>query len=160
MDERRLAELLRLKRAREQRAAARAVQAQGRAAEAETARQVATQIEAQHATERPAREAAAYGRLLVAPLPVHAVQSEAALLSGLAAYAGVLRAQTNVAASQAADCAQAARETRTAHTAAARSTEAALAIARAAAASIAAQDERHAELEDEDLGPALQARGR
>ena len=86
--------LLRIKRAREQRAAASAARARAAEHRAETARRAAAQAVADDATRRPLLEAEIYARLTGNKVPSTKLQAAAARLTGMTAYAAVLRQQS------------------------------------------------------------------
>ena len=160
MDTNDLSELLRVKRAREKRAAARASQAEAVHATAQEHQAEADRLQAQHNSERPHKEAQVYGRLLAGPLPAREVQAETALLSGLVAVSGLLAARLGSATEETEKCAARAPRAPRAQAHAMRGTEAALAMSTALSGQTAAQADRAGELEQEDLGPALLARYR
>ena len=142
--------LLRIKHARAQRAATRLAQAREAARKAEAERLSAHRNAADHAAMRPAREQEVYAKFLAAPVRAVAMQADAALLSGLAAYEAVLNAQADDAAKAKSAADRQADTAARSRAAAQRATEAARALSESRARTLAASDERSAELEQEE----------
>jgi hypothetical protein len=145
-----LAALLRIKRARAQRAAARLALAHDAARRAEQARHQAQSVALAHDAARPAREAQIYGKLLAAPVTAAAMRAETALLSGLAAFSAVLRDQAAAATQEKAVADDHARRAARDNGAAQRATEATKALQDRHARLNAVAEDRHAEWEQEE----------
>lgn len=85
-----LAELLRLKRAREARAGATLAKARAAEQKAQEALRRAAEATAAAAAARPLREAEIYAKMLAGPLPTSNLQAATVRLGRLAALSGVL----------------------------------------------------------------------
>ncbi len=97
-----LAELLRLKRAREARAGATLAKARMAEHQAQETLRRLEEAEAAHAVARPVREAEIYAKLLAGPLPSSNVQAATVRLGRLAAISGVLSQRKTQAVREAA----------------------------------------------------------
>jgi len=97
-----LAELLRLKRAREARAGATLAKARMAEHQAQETLRRLEEAEAAHVVARPVREAEIYAKLLAGPLPSSNVQAATVRLGRLAAISGVLSQRKTQAVREAA----------------------------------------------------------
>jgi hypothetical protein len=88
-----VATLLRIKRAREQKASAEAARTRAAAYRAQVAGHAAHAASNSFGERRRAQETEIYARLAVERLPVVALQEAASRLTGIAAYAAILRQQ-------------------------------------------------------------------
>jgi hypothetical protein len=145
-----VAVLLRVKRAREQRAETALRQAMSAQSRAGKARGRASQAAEDFARQRPEQEAAIYRVLTAGPIPVQLLRQAAAQLSGLVAHAEVLGQRLAQAARHEAACAEVSAAAQAAHAAAIRESLGTAAMGQQVdtAHRVAAEQSRDAELEE------------
>jgi len=146
-----IAMLLRIKRAREQRAEVALQQAQTARVNAVKARGLAEQAVEDFAQQRPAQEAAIYRPLIAGPLPGPRLRQAAAQLSGIAAHGEMLRQLVAQAARHETACAQTSATAQSEHAAAMRASLGAAMMHQRLDAAQRMADERHQDADLEEV---------
>jgi hypothetical protein len=146
-----IATLLRIKRAREQRAEVALQQAQTARTQAVKAREAAEQAADGFGRQRPAQETAIYRLLTAGPVPGSQLRLAAAQLSGIAAHSQTLRQQVVQATRDETICGQTSATAQNEHAAAMRASLGAAMMRQRLDAAQREADEQHQDADLEEV---------